>query len=40
LAAKQISDKIAGAKASNLDQIAKLFATTKQSAQVNLLNLQ
>ena len=38
LAAKQISDKIAGAKASNLDQIAKLFATTKQTAQVNLLN--
>ena len=38
LAAKQISDKIAGAKASNLDQIAKLFATSKQSAQVNLLN--
>lgn len=38
LAAKQISDKIAAAKASNLDQIAKMFATTKQSAQVNLLN--
>lgn len=38
LAAKQISDKIAGAKASNLDQIAKLFATSKQSAQVNMLN--
>lgn len=38
MAAKQISDKIAGAKASNLDQIAKLFATSKQSAQVNMLN--
>jgi len=38
LAAKQISDKIASAKASSLDQIAKLFAATKQSAQVNLLN--
>ncbi|ASW75538.1 peptidylprolyl isomerase [Chryseobacterium piperi] len=38
LAAKQISDKIAAAKASSLDQVAKLFATTKQSAQVNLLN--
>ncbi|MFP3592303.1 SurA N-terminal domain-containing protein [Chryseobacterium sp. SIMBA_038] len=38
LAAKQISDKIAAAKATSLDQIAKLFATTKQSAQVNLLN--
>ncbi|MCU7614707.1 SurA N-terminal domain-containing protein [Chryseobacterium sp. GMJ5] len=36
LAAKQISDKIG--KASSLDQIAKMFATTKQSAQVNLLN--
>lgn len=38
LAAKQISDKIAAAKAGSLDQIAKMFATTKQSAQVNLLN--
>ncbi|AZA52506.1 SurA N-terminal domain-containing protein [Chryseobacterium sp. G0201] len=38
LAAKQISDKITAAKATSLDQIAKLFATTKQSAQVNLLN--
>ncbi|ALR32316.1 peptidylprolyl isomerase [Chryseobacterium sp. IHB B 17019] len=36
LAAKQISEKIG--KAGNLDQIAKQFATTKQSAQVNLLN--
>lgn len=38
LAAKQISDKIAAAKATSLDQIAALFTTTKQSAQVNLLN--
>jgi len=38
LAAKQISDKITAAKATSLDQIATLFATTKQSAQVNLLN--
>ncbi|WP_292010677.1 SurA N-terminal domain-containing protein [Chryseobacterium sp.] len=38
LAAKQISDKITAAKATGLDQIATLFATTKQSAQVNLLN--
>jgi peptidyl-prolyl cis-trans isomerase D len=38
LAAKQISDKIAAAKASSLDQIAKLFASPKQTAQVNLLN--
>ncbi|MDQ1098009.1 MULTISPECIES: SurA N-terminal domain-containing protein [Chryseobacterium] len=38
LAAKQISEKINAAKASNLDQIAKLFSVTKQSAQVNLLN--
>jgi len=36
LAAKQISEKIG--KAGSLDQIAKQFATTKQSAQVNLLN--
>lgn len=38
LAAKQISDKIAGAKASGLDQIAKMFGSTKQAAQVNMLN--
>lgn len=38
LAAKQIADKITASKASGLDQIAKLFTTTKQSAQVNLLN--
>lgn len=36
LAAKQISEKIG--KTGNLDQIAKQFGTTKQSAQVNLLN--
>ncbi|WBV59100.1 SurA N-terminal domain-containing protein [Chryseobacterium camelliae] len=36
LAAKQIAEKIG--KAGNLDQIAKQFGTTKQSAQVNLLN--
>ncbi len=38
--AKQIADKITAAKATNLDQIAKLFETTKQSAQVNMLNPQ
>lgn len=36
LAAKQISEKIG--KAGSLDQVAKMFATTKQSAQVNILN--
>jgi len=36
LAAKQIAEKIG--KAGNLDQIAKQFETTKQSAQVNLLS--
>jgi len=36
LAAKQISDKIG--KAGSLDQVAAKFATTKQSAQVNMLN--
>lgn len=40
LIAKQISDKIAAAKATSLDQIAKLFSTGKQSAQVNLLSPQ
>ena len=38
--AKQISDKITAAKATTLDQIAKLFATTKQGAQVNMLSPQ
>ncbi len=36
LAAKQISEKIG--KAGSLDQVATKFATTKQSAQVNMLN--
>lgn len=36
LAAKQIAEKIG--KAGSLDQIAKQFGTTKQSAQVNLLS--
>lgn len=36
LAAKQISEKIG--KAGSLDQVAAKFATTKQSAQVNMLN--
>lgn len=40
LMAKQISDKINGAKATSLDQIAKLFGVTKQSAQVNMLSPQ
>lgn len=38
--AKQISDKIAAAKATSLDQIVKLFGGTKQSAQVNMLSPQ
>lgn len=38
--AKQISDKITAAKAMSLDQIAKLFATTKQGTQVNMLTPQ
>ena len=38
--AKQISDKINAAKATSLDQVAKMFAATKQSAQVNMLNPQ
>ena len=40
LLAKQISDKIAAAKATSLDQIAKLFASTKQTAQMNMLSPQ
>ncbi len=40
LAAKKIIEKITAAKAGNLDQVAKLFATTKQAGQVNLLNPQ
>ena len=38
--AKQISDKITAAKATSLDQIAKLFGSTKQSAEVNLVSPQ
>lgn len=40
LIAKQINDKITAAKATSLDQLAKLFTVTKQSAQVNMLNPQ
>ena len=40
LLAKQISDKITAAKATTLDQIAKLFGVTKQSAEVNMLSPQ
>lgn len=36
LLAKKISEKIAAAKAGNLDAVAKLFGTAKQSAQVNI----
>ena len=38
--AKQISDKITAAKATSLDQIAKMFGSTKQTAQVNMLSPQ
>ena len=38
--AKQISDKIIAAKATSLDQVAKLFGTSKQAAQVNMLSPQ
>ncbi|UFK96856.1 peptidylprolyl isomerase [Kaistella faecalis] len=38
--AKQISDKITAAKATSLDQVAKLFGTSKQAAQVNMLSPQ
>lgn len=40
LAAKKITEKITAAKANSLDQVAKLFATTKQAGQINLLNPQ
>lgn len=40
LIAKQIVDKINAAKATSLDQVAKMFAATKQSAKVNMLNPQ
>ena len=38
--AKQITEKINAAKATSLDQVAKLFGAPKQSAQVNLLSPQ
>lgn len=38
LAAKKIVEKINAGKANGLDQVAKLFGATKQSAQINLLN--
>lgn len=40
LAAKKIAEKISSAKPATLDQVAKMFALQKQSAQVNLLNPQ
>ena len=40
LAAKKIIEKINAGKASSLDQVAKLFASTKQTAQVNMMNPQ
>ncbi|MFB9121639.1 peptidylprolyl isomerase [Bergeyella porcorum] len=38
LAAKKIIEKINAGKATSLDQVAKLFASAKQSAQINLLS--
>lgn len=38
LAAKQIAAKINAAKPTNLEKVASMFGTTKQAAQVNLLN--
>ena len=38
LLAKKIQEKITAAKATSLDAVAKLFASTKQTAQVNLLS--
>lgn len=38
LAAKKIVEKINAGKATTLEQVAKLFATTKQAGQINLLN--
>lgn len=40
LLAKKITEKITAAKATTLDQMAKLFGSTKQSAQVNMLSPQ
>lgn len=38
IAAKQIMDKIAAAKATTLDQVAKLFGAKKEAAEVNMVN--
>ena len=38
--AKQIADKITAAKATSLDQIARMFGSAKQTAQVNMLSPQ
>ena len=38
LAAKKILEKMNASKATSLDQAAKLFATTKQNAQINLIS--
>lgn len=38
LLAKKIQEKISSAKASSLDQVAKLFAVNKEVGQINLLN--
>lgn len=38
LLAKKIIEKITGVKATSLEQIAKLFATSKESTQVNMLH--
>ena len=38
LLAKKITEKITTAKATTLDQVAKLFGTQKESGQINLLN--
>lgn len=40
LIAKRITDQITAAKATSLDQIAKLFGTSKMSGQVNMLSPQ
>ena len=40
LLAKKITEKITAAKATTLDQVAKLFGSTKQAAQVNMLSPQ
>ncbi len=38
LLAKKIEEKITAAKATSLDAVAKLFAVSKQTAQINMLN--